>query len=121
MKQPTKQRTTIYLPEGLRWELRRVMAERHVDSDTKAVEEAVRVWIKSKPGAPQLVVANKDPWLVALARILASGHHNAISAVQQNITTFYEMVGFDPNDLPLASAPERGFDQPQTTNKTASK
>jgi hypothetical protein len=110
---PEKQRTTIYLTEELRWELRRVMAERRVESDTKAIEEAVRQWIKG-PGRPQLVpqpaaTRESSAWQRALGFIIASGHHDAISAVQQNIVLFYGIAGGNTEDLPPVDEPVRPF------------
>ena len=122
-KTTSKQRTTIYLPEGLRWRLKKVMADRHVESDTKAIEEAVQDWIKGRRIGPQARVDHKNPWLDALAFVLASGDLDAISAVQQNIVLFYKYVGGNAEDLPPVSEPARPFQtaapHPQANKKRA--
>jgi hypothetical protein len=122
-KTTSKQRTTIYLPEELRWRLKKVMADRHVESDTKAIEEAVQDWIKGRRIGPQARVDHKNPWLDALAFVLASGDLDAISAVQQNIVLFYKYVGGNAEDLPPVSEPGRPFQtaaaRPQANKKRA--
>ena len=40
-----KTKLSVYLPDGVLWEMRRVAVSRRIASDTLAVEEAVKAWI----------------------------------------------------------------------------
>lgn len=96
----SKEKMTVYLPEELVWKMReRAVDDRISGGDTAAVEVAVAEWVGAGPTAKPKPHPN-DEWHEALADVLASGHKEAISAVQQNLRVFRSIAQSKPKTTP---------------------
>jgi len=45
-KKAEKKRTTIYIPDDLKWRMKEIAPKLRITSDTKAVEAALKFWVE---------------------------------------------------------------------------
>ena len=45
-KKTEKKRTTIYIPDDLKWRMKEIAPKLRITSDTKAVEAALKFWVE---------------------------------------------------------------------------
>lgn len=86
-------KSTVSLPADLYWQFQEEQGRRRL-SNQAAVIQAIQQWVdrrtESTPSQERL--PENEHWHSVLAKILASGDRDAISAVQQNLLVFERLM-----------------------------
>jgi hypothetical protein len=101
MRDETK-KTTLYLDPDLLRRAKHRRLDAGITSDSEMVEEALRCWIVGLGYIPD-AIPRPDRFQTMTAEIMDSEDFDTISALQQNIESFYRLIGKDPK---IVSNPE---------------
>ena len=98
---PELKKSTVSLPADLYWQFQEEQGRRRL-SNQAAVTQAIQQWIdrRTESTACQERLPENEHWHSVLAKILASGDREAISAVQQNLLVFQRLM------RPIATSPD---------------
>jgi hypothetical protein len=100
---------TITMPDSVIWLMRRARAERHIRTDSAAIEQALRDWAAGpkKESEIPLAISLEDinmkltepdrALLRMLIAILSAGKDDAIRFVREHLTFFYKYCGGNPD------------------------
>ena len=85
-------KTTLRLPPDLYWRFQEAQARRRVNNQT-AICQAIERWIE-EPAAHNATSSDetKNEWAKRLQRVLESGNHQAVEAIQQQLLFFVDFI-----------------------------